>query len=360
MHHRRFNNKLSRHRLDFQGKFSIIHLGGGSFLYTFPGKVRPVVGRIDLSQKKLRNQGIGLVMIIFAFVGIFGFLSNTGTATAVSDPSSPEELEKLEGKLSPIELEKKSDELKNKILNEDRPDPKHKGMIKYTVRSGDTLSVIAKRFKVPVSLITKSSKISVHSVLRPGQELTIPDRPGLVYKVKKKDRIAKVADYYSVNLEDILRDNPELTNLDLVKPGQKIFLPDAKIPKPPPVWRVPAYGRFTSGFGWRRHPIYGYRHFHSGLDIAIAYKPVRAARNGIVTYAGRLGGYGYAVIIEHDRNLKTLYAHLSRIHVRRGQTVKAGSLIATSGNTGISTGPHLHFEVIRNGKTVNPRRYVKF
>jgi murein DD-endopeptidase MepM/ murein hydrolase activator NlpD len=96
------------------------------------------------------------------------------------------------------------------------------------------------------------------------------------------------------------------------------------------------------------------------MDIGVAYQPVRAARDGQVMYAGYLGSYGMAVMIRHEGGYKTLYAHLSRTHVKPGQFVKAGARIATSGNTGRSTGAHLHFEVLKHNRAVNPRRFVRF
>ncbi|MCB1164760.1 MAG: peptidoglycan DD-metalloendopeptidase family protein [Leptospiraceae bacterium] len=360
MHHRRFKNRHSKHRFELQGRFSLIHLGGGSFLYSFPGKNRPIIGRVDLALGKIRNQAMGVMALSILFFGVFSLLSNSGTATT-ADLTEVEELKQMEGKLSPIELERKSDELKDKLLKEDHPEGEDGKVIKYTVRNGDTLSQISAKFKVPMKLIAKSNSMAVHAVLRPGQDLTIPNRPGLTYKVKKNDRIAKVAEYYSVKLDEIRKDNPDVANLDLLQPGETIFLPNAKIPAPPPVWFRPVLShRITSGYGWRVHPLYGYRNFHSGLDLAAHYQWVSAARNGVVTYAGWMGSYGMAIIIKHDNGLKTLYGHLSRISVRVGQSVKGGQKIAISGTTGMSTGPHLHFEIIKNGQTVDPRRYMKF
>lgn len=99
---------------------------------------------------------------------------------------------------------------------------------------------------------------------------------------------------------------------------------------------------------------------HTGFDIVMYYRPVHAARTGVVVYAGGMGSYGMAVVIQHGDGLKTLYAHLSSVRVRSGQDVQAGQEIGISGNTGLSTGPHLHFEVIQNGKPVNPARFVRF
>lgn len=99
---------------------------------------------------------------------------------------------------------------------------------------------------------------------------------------------------------------------------------------------------------------------HTGFDIVMYYRPVHAARTGVVVYAGGMGSYGMAVVIQHGDGLKTLYGHLSSVRVRSGQDVQAGQEIGISGNTGLSTGPHLHFEVIQNGKPVNPARFVRF
>lgn len=117
--------------------------------------------------------------------------------------------------------------------------------------------------------------------------------------------------------------------------------------------------RISSGYGWRIHPITGQRRFHDGLDIAANHgNPVYAYTDGRVVEAGWNGGYGNCVLIDHGNGLKTRYAHLSRIDVRVGQKVKVGQRIGAVGSTGNSTGPHLHFEVIKNGKTQNPLNYL--
>jgi murein DD-endopeptidase MepM/ murein hydrolase activator NlpD len=115
----------------------------------------------------------------------------------------------------------------------------------------------------------------------------------------------------------------------------------------------------TSGFGSRVHPIYGDVRMHTGIDFRAATgTTVRAAGAGKVVYAGWRGGYGNAVIIDHGNSLATLYGHLSSISVGVGQRVTKGQPIARSGSTGLSTGPHLHFEVRANGVPVNPMGYL--
>ncbi|MEB3291341.1 MAG: peptidoglycan DD-metalloendopeptidase family protein [Leptolyngbya sp.] len=121
----------------------------------------------------------------------------------------------------------------------------------------------------------------------------------------------------------------------------------------------PANARISSGFGNRVHPILGYSRFHSGIDFAAPQgAAIYAADSGQVIFSGWYGGYGQTVIVDHGGGITTLYAHSSRLLVREGQSVQQGQSIAAVGSTGLSTGPHLHFEVRRNGSPVNPMGYL--
>lgn len=121
----------------------------------------------------------------------------------------------------------------------------------------------------------------------------------------------------------------------------------------------PVSGVVTSGFGMRLHPILETYRMHTGIDIAAPLDaPVKAAQSGTVLMAGRLGGYGNCIIIDHGGGVSTLYAHLNSIYVQAGQQVTKGSIIGTVGSTGLSTGPHLHFEVRINGEPKNPLNYL--
>lgn len=116
-----------------------------------------------------------------------------------------------------------------------------------------------------------------------------------------------------------------------------------------------AYARVSSGFGMRFHPLLGYTRFHRGVDFAAPYgAPIRAVSDGLVALAGRAGGYGNQVRLSHGNAFGTSYSHMSRIAVSPGQRVQQGQVIGYVGSTGLSTGPHLHFEVYRNGQVVNP------
>lgn len=122
---------------------------------------------------------------------------------------------------------------------------------------------------------------------------------------------------------------------------------------------VPNNGNLSSSFGWRQHPLWGYRVFHAGIDFAADYGSlISAAHAGVVIFAGWYGGYGNTVIIDRGGGVTTLYAHASELYVREGQTVQQGQAIATVGSTGFSTGPHLHFEVRERGQPVDPINYL--
>ena len=122
----------------------------------------------------------------------------------------------------------------------------------------------------------------------------------------------------------------------------------------------PAAGKISSGFGMREHPRYGDRRMHTGIDITMPRgTALHATADGVVSFADRSGGNGNIVVIEHGQGLSTVYAHNTRNSVKAGQTVKRGEVIAYSGSTGVSTGPHVHYEVWRNGQSVNPAPFLE-
>lgn len=180
-----------------------------------------------------------------------------------------------------------------------------------------------------------------------------PKTPQLTPPNSKADRFDKFADssdgdYAVVNPSSA---NPSSTNLaynpNLSKPSQSDPATDVVYPLPAPV-------PVTSSYGWRTHPVTRVKRFHSGIDLGAAQgTPILATRQGKVTIADRLGGYGLAIVVEHQNGKQdTMYAHLSEIFVNPGQKVEPGAVIGRVGSTGVSTGPHLHYEARqRNGST---------
>lgn len=149
----------------------------------------------------------------------------------------------------------------------------------------------------------------------------------------------------------------------VVKSIQAIVLPQqvqSSLPRPGKiVFPTSANSPITSEFGWRIHPITGERRFHSGIDFGAAKgSPIYAVDAGRVESAGERGGYGNAVVVQHKARISTLYGHASQLYVSTGQWVQRGQMIAAVGSTGLSTGPHLHFEVRVNGVAQNPRPYL--
>lgn len=226
----------------------------------------------------------------------------------------------------------------------------------YPVRKNDTIASVAKKFGIRKESLAYANRLSLYDWLTPGKKLRIPNQDGYTIKVKHGQSLAALVQKYKIKYDKFIAVN-DLENLDRVQPGEVLFLPDLKAPVKTEGWLLPTRRRVvTSRFGWRKYPR---KAFHAGLDLRARYERVRAVRSGKVIYAGWMGAYGKCVVIKHWGGYKTLYAHNSRIRVYRGQRVKIGQTIAVSGNTGYSTGPHVHLEITRYGKHLNPARFFK-
>lgn len=238
-------------------------------------------------------------------------------------------------------------------------------LLVYKVKSGDNLISIAKRFKININEIIKINKIKNPDLIKIGQKLTIPVRE-MIYQVKKGDILIRIARSFGVNLEELISIN-NIKNPDHIYIGQKLIIPvdydrkryqlASRYKSINFIW--PVQGKLTSNYGYRVHPVYRRREFHSGIDIAVPMgSPVYASESGVVIYSGWSKGYGNLVIIKHRDNKSTYYGHNLELLVKEGERVNQGKIIAFSGNTGISTGPHLHFEIRVNGRTVDPMKYL--
>jgi murein DD-endopeptidase MepM/ murein hydrolase activator NlpD len=259
----------------------------------------------------------------------------------------------------------------------------------YTVRPGDTLTGIARRFGVSMMTVWWANKLKSKDELHVGQKLVIPPASGLVVTVGEGDTLPGLAARYKVNATEIVEFN-QLSDETLVL-GQVLVVPDARgqaiaTPKPTPRpvvavkprsssgrstggTRVRPPARYTGGvFAW---PVAGgyisqyYHYGHPAIDIAAHYgTAVRAAAGGTVLFSGwKSNGGGYQIWIAHGSGLYTTYNHMSSLAARTGERVGRGEMIGRIGTSGWATGPHLHFEVWRGsvwggGRRVNPLGYL--
>jgi len=260
--------------------------------------------------------------------------------------------------------------LVNKVIVEPVVDPISEeeaevSIVSYTVQSGDTLSSIAQMFNTSADSIAYNNNLASLDRISIGWKLSIiQNANGMIVKVEKGDTLANICTKHNVDLDDILKVN-HLADADSLSVGQTLLLPGAVPPRGAQIlsrsnsltW--PVKGSISSYFGWRTHPVSGAWSYHDGLDIAAASgTSVGAAAGGEVTYVGWSGDYGRLIRISHGDGIETGYGHLSGYAVEKGDRVAAGDVIGYVGSSGNATGPHLHFEVRKNGSPVNPRNYL--
>lgn len=231
----------------------------------------------------------------------------------------------------------------------------------YRVRKDDTFWSILARTSQNIDTLLSVNGLSTPKDIAPGRTIYIPNMRGVIMKGKNGKAIATMLRENLIRPEYVYRANrcSDLDKKHLFIPGGKISNLERSLflgtgfSSPLQRNRTP---RLTSSFGMRRNPFnHRYFEFHSGVDVACPRgSEVLAARDGKVVFTGFAGGYGNLVVLKHECGYRSLYGHLSKPLVRPGETVKQGAVIALSGNTGRTTGPHLHFEVRQDGSFVNP------
>jgi murein DD-endopeptidase MepM/ murein hydrolase activator NlpD len=235
--------------------------------------------------------------------------------------------------------------------------------ITYTVQRGDTISEIALEHSLSMDSIIALNGVTNVKRLYAGSQIKIPNMDGLPYIVKNGDSLIRIANTKGIPVEAILDANDLYT--DVLQPGQSIFLPGAKMNNTElklalgELFIYPIRGRLTSPYGWRNDPFTGVRRFHAAIDLAASTgTPIKASQDGRVSALGTNASYGNYIIISHDSGFQTLYAHLSSFKTQKGRYVYQGQTIGAVGNTGYSTGPHLHFAVYKNGRALNPLSFL--
>ncbi|MFP4431093.1 MAG: peptidoglycan DD-metalloendopeptidase family protein [Spirochaetaceae bacterium] len=234
----------------------------------------------------------------------------------------------------------------------------------YTLAEGDTLLGLALEHDLRMDTLVSFNQIDDVKRMRVGDSYRIPNRDGLLYTVREGDSLLSIANAHGTETNAILDANDMISSE--ISAGEVIFVPDARMNETDlklilgELFVYPVRGRFTSGFGMRNDPFTGVRRFHNGIDLAgNPGTPIRAAMAGrVVHIETQIGNYGRFVIIRHDGGFQSLYGHLDGFAVRKGQYVSQGGIIGTMGNTGRSTGPHLHFSIIKNGSFVDPLEYL--
>jgi len=267
----------------------------------------------------------------------------------------------------------------------------------HTVAAGESLWKIAQDVGVTVSALAAANNMSEGVLVHPGQVLVIPPTgarrvgapapsvPAAVpsgparsstHTVVAGDTLWAIAQSVWLSVGTLAAAN-HLSESAILNLGQVLVIPRAQRAEragsvvPPSAPRTPsaaerlrllwpAAGQVTSRFGWRIHPIFRTREFHTGLDIATRWgSPVVASRSGVVRFVGWKYGYGQMIVLDHGAGLETTYSHLSTALVRCGERVTQGQAIGRIGSTGWSTGPHLFFEVRRGGAAVDPTAYLR-
>jgi murein DD-endopeptidase MepM/ murein hydrolase activator NlpD len=233
----------------------------------------------------------------------------------------------------------------------------------YVVKKGDSLYSIAKKHKISVDTILSMNNMKDASILRIGTVLDLPNMSGINYTVRRGDSLSSITARYKVDMNKLV----DVNELDssVIQVGQKLFIPGASLTEWEraealgTLFKFPVNGRLTSRMGFRTDPFTLRRAYHAGIDLANRIgTPVTASQSGKVIFSGYKGNYGKTVIISHQQGYSTVYGHLDKILVRKGQSVRQGQQIATVGNTGRSTGPHLHFEIRRYRRNIDPLKLL--
>ncbi len=234
----------------------------------------------------------------------------------------------------------------------------------YRIKKGDMIGVIAEQYGVTQDTLISVNNIKSSRLIQIGQYLKIPSMPGILYTVREDgETIDTIAQKYEVDSIKCSSIN-KVDQTESLKAGTALFVPDAELDWITrqeingDLFKKPIHGHYytSSYFGWRVNPFDASRRtYHGGIDMACSSGTnIYAALDGTVTTAGWSDIYGNYVIVTHHSGYQSLYGHMSKITCKKGQHVGTSTVIGKVGSTGQSTGPHLHFTVYKNGRSVNP------
>ena len=302
---------------------------------------------------------IGLIIVALALVlfPAFGLARFPVVQARPAIPSPPDVDQALYGILVPEQAARQQGDVNPALLTSLKVTP-------YTTRNGDSISTIAARFKLNIDTIVSWNGIRDARRISAGTALAIPNANGLKYSVRRGDTLQAIALSSGIELNNILDWNR--LSSSVISVGQELFLPGARMNAGDlnrilgNLFIYPVLGRISSFFGERPDPFTGVANMHNGVDIVNKpLTPIGAAMDGTVAGVGFNNNYGNYVILKHTGSYQTLYGHLTRYLVSKGQRVRQGQEIGELGTTGYSTGPHLHFSIFRNGEAVDPMRFLK-
>lgn len=341
------------------GAFKLVLVAGRSFKRFFTRKLLWSRGQLG---RPIANLAIlSVAFVAFLIGGVF-----SGNEFVNSASISPDYIKSSDDIISQVP-----------VTTTALPEGRRTEAITHEVRPGETLSSIGRLYKISTDALKYVNSVGDNDILSVGQKLTVPPIQGVFYKVKSGDTCDSIGKQFEVASQAILDFN-YIDSCSLLAVGKELVIPDAKIPAPqiaaPIVPQVvaPSYSKFVDAnpkSGWCIWPTsariitQNFSFYHNGLDIATPWgtmPPIYACGNGTVTRSGwDPFGLGLHIVIDHGNGYQTVYGHMSKLNVGVGRDVDKGDVIGVMGNTGRSTGPHVHFIVKYNGVPQNPLKYVR-
>ena len=339
------------------------------------GRVLEILKRVKmglkyLSGKTLLRENIVRMVLIVSLVYYlpgFSFFRDAGKKAAPVSAAA-EANNGMGGGAFPEELPAQSEtnlELAGVPEPEELSRPHMLTFSSYTMGKGDIIGNIAAKAGLNADTLISVNNIKNTRLMQIGQTIKIPNQDGIYYTVKKADTLESIAAQYDTSASRISTVNELFT--DTLTPNVSLFIPGAKMDWMNrqeingDLFTWPIKGYITSNYGYRLSPFDGKtREFHYGLDIGAPMgAPIKAAMAGRVSQVGYSDSLGNYVIITHHSGYRTLYGHMSVVRVAAGAYVETGQRIGDVGISGLTTGPHVHFTVYKNGVTVNPRSLMK-